>query len=931
MRGSIKRIAILLALVLLGAILATSGSTLACHTKTSSCSPSTDQDITDWAPNNWVQYDITCHLSPGCSSHYYVAFTVDAAPPGWTRTLKNDVGVDVINPSAPSGPEITGYNWIDINSDSTYNVHLKVTAPNNAQNNDQAIITVNCWSTDGAVNDLENDPVTTTTTVNIPEGIRLYPTNILLVEQEGKPGETKDFGITIEDTGEAAGLIDMTKDAATYYEETGGGDWTNWGTEGTDYSFDPVQPTLPQDGSTQTTLSITIPTTAKQGDKLIFIARGRAQANPSTYTHTTTCILKIIEDLPDLKIDNDDLTLEPAAPHDGEQVDINLVVHNIGGKDVSNFGILLEFIGEEHVIAPETKIITETLTKDGDSMIVTFVWDAQYVTEGEHVICLKADEDTETKPNGDILEEDEDNNLAGIVLDVAAPLQKWIEGTMELDPETCNPSDTVTVSGTANYNADFGSEAVKNGDVTIVIDDTTIQGTTKTDSTGAYTKELTAPTVCKKYKVTVDIVDSEAVGLKDGKKLEKILEVRSLAVTIDLNPSYCLAGDSVLVSGKVKDPDFAVAGASVSIVIEGQTGSWDVSTDPNGVYTTTITAPSPIMKTDYTATATAVKGELMGFADDTLTVDIDTDGDDIGNDVDDDDDGDGVDDETEAQYGSDPLDETSLPDVPPVAEAGPDQTIFEGDTVSLDGSGSSDSLGGSIVSYMWDFGDSSSTESGEKLSHKYTDVGIYTVKLTVKDNDDKSAEDTMTVTVQDKPPEAEITSSKTEVKEDKSVGFDASGSTCCEVDTIESYEWDWGYNKETEIFNPSGDSGEKPSHAWSKEGTYTVAVRVTDDDGSTSIATQDIIITKGDSDDDIFGSGGKGSDLGVALLAIIVIVVIAVVIVVVFMFMKKGKKPPATKSEERVAATPQQQKSATTPPTKPTTNQEKDWNWDFRD
>lgn len=45
---------------------------------------------------------------------------------------------------------------------------------------------------------------------------------------------------------------------------------------------------------------------------------------------------------------------------------------------------------------------------------------------------------------------------------------------------------------------------------------------------------------------------------------------------------------------------------------------------------------------------------------------------------------------------------TTTPDPPPIANPGPDQSVFMGDTVTLDGSGSSDGgHGGTIVSYMW--------------------------------------------------------------------------------------------------------------------------------------------------------------------------------------------------------------------------------------
>jgi hypothetical protein len=927
-----KRLAMVLALVLIGAIVAASGSALACHTKTVSCSPSTEQDITDYSPNNWVQYDITLTLQPGCSSYYYVAFTVDPAPPGWSRTLTNDASQNVINPTAPTGPEPSGYNWIDLGDTGgtqTYDVHLKVTAPGSAENNDQAVITVNCWSTDGAVNDLENDPVTTTTTVNIPNGIRLYPKHSLLMSLEAYPGDTKEFDIEIKNLGEAGGAIDFAKDQTTYYEPNGGGDWTGWGTLGTDYSFTPNPSTLGSNehDTTETRLSVTVPTTAKQSDKLVFVTRGTAQADP-LYTHTTTCFVNIIEHLPDIQIDNDGLTIDPESPRDGDDLEVKLMVYNVGGKDVSNFDLEFKLVGEEHKFAPEIKTVTDTIAKEGSSLEVIFNLASTYVTEGEHTICIEADTPTEAEPNGLILEEDEDNNLAGLVFNVGSPRVKWIDGTIELEPDTCNPEDTITVSGTAKYNADFNNDPVNNGDVTIEIEGTTITDTTKTDSTGFYTKEMTAPVDCKTYKVTVDIEDSESVGLKNDEKLEALLEVRSLAVTIDLNPDYAIGGTDVMASGKVKDPDYAVAGASVTITIEGETGSWNVFSDGSGVYSTMLTAPSPTVWTEYTVTATAIKGELMGSASDKLAVDIDTDEDGYGNEEDDDDDGDDVDDETEEAYGSDPLDPLSLPDVDPVALiAGEDMTIYEGDTVNFDGKGSSDSFGGTITEYTWDFGDGESG-TGDSPSHQFTDVGNYAVKLSVEDNDNNVATDTLMVNVLDKPPEAELSCDKTSEDTDNTVDFDASGSTCVDVDTIDSYEWDWNYDGAD--FDPSGDTGAEQSHKWSSKGDYQVAVRVTDDDGSTDIASYSIKINEADTGG-ILGGSGSGSESGMALVAILVVVVIAIIIAVVFMFKRKGgSKPPETKKEERVQNAPKQE-STTAKPETSKSQQERDWNWDFRD
>jgi chitodextrinase len=86
------------------------------------------------------------------------------------------------------------------------------------------------------------------------------------------------------------------------------------------------------------------------------------------------------------------------------------------------------------------------------------------------------------------------------------------------------------------------------------------------------------------------------------------------------------------------------------------------------------------------------------------------------------------------------------PNTPPVADAGPDQTVITGETVIFDGSGSSDP-DGTIVSYEWDFGDGA-TGSGETTTHAYVSTGTYTVILTVADDDESTDSDAAVVTVQ---------------------------------------------------------------------------------------------------------------------------------------------------------------------------------------
>lgn len=82
---------------------------------------------------------------------------------------------------------------------------------------------------------------------------------------------------------------------------------------------------------------------------------------------------------------------------------------------------------------------------------------------------------------------------------------------------------------------------------------------------------------------------------------------------------------------------------------------------------------------------------------------------------------------------------------PPVADAGPDRTVIVDEVVTFDGSGSYD-VDGTIIAYAWDFGDGS-TGTGINPTHGYGTVGMYTVVLTVTDNDGLIDTDEVIVTV----------------------------------------------------------------------------------------------------------------------------------------------------------------------------------------
>ena len=134
---------------------------------------------------------------------------------------------------------------------------------------------------------------------------------------------------------------------------------------------------------------------------------------------------------------------------------------------------------------------------------------------------------------------------------------------------------------------------------------------------------------------------------------------------------------------------------------------------------------------------------------------------------------------------------------------------------------------GTIESWAWDFGDGN--ESSEQSPvHTYEAGGSYDITLTVTDDDGATDDATLQVTVnpQNQGPRASFT-------------FVCNLLSCTFTDTssdadgvIESWSWTFG----------DGDSSElqSPQHVYASGGQYTVTLVVTDDDGATGQAVQQV-------------------------------------------------------------------------------------------
>jgi len=179
--------------------------------------------------------------------------------------------------------------------------------------------------------------------------------------------------------------------------------------------------------------------------------------------------------------------------------------------------------------------------------------------------------------------------------------------------------------------------------------------------------------------------------------------------------------------------------------------------------------------------------------------------------------------------------------LPPVANAGADQTItLPTNTITLNGS-ASQAPAGSISTYSWTEASGPAGATIASPGNAVTAVnnlvkGVYIFKLTITDNTGATASDSVTVTVNaapNQPPVANAGASQTITLPVNSTGLDGSASTDPDG-TIASYSW-------TEISGPStatitNGNTAKPTVSGLQAGQYVFQLTVTDNQGATATA-----------------------------------------------------------------------------------------------
>jgi len=175
----------------------------------------------------------------------------------------------------------------------------------------------------------------------------------------------------------------------------------------------------------------------------------------------------------------------------------------------------------------------------------------------------------------------------------------------------------------------------------------------------------------------------------------------------------------------------------------------------------------------------------------------------------------------------------------PVAAAGADRSVYVGETVQLDGSTSSDPDNTGPLQFQWTL-DSVPTGSSAALLDASTatptflaDVsGEYIISLNVSDGLDQSGDQVIITANENLPPNAVISANVISGSSPLTVVFSAQGSSDPEGSRL-SYSWDF-----SDPANGSNSADQaQVSHTFTRPGTYTVSVAVTDALGNRDTAS----------------------------------------------------------------------------------------------
>jgi PKD repeat protein len=161
-----------------------------------------------------------------------------------------------------------------------------------------------------------------------------------------------------------------------------------------------------------------------------------------------------------------------------------------------------------------------------------------------------------------------------------------------------------------------------------------------------------------------------------------------------------------------------------------------------------------------------------------------------------------------------------------------------GAAVAFDPTGTTTSLGDTISSLTWSFGDGSAplfTVGDPVATHTFTQAGDYAVTQTIVDSVGNVATVSHTLTVH-LPPTAAFATTPSVAQPGAPVSFDGSGSSDPNPGaSISSYGWNFGDGS-------AAGGGVVAQHSYSNAGTYLVTLTVTDSLGLTQTISHQVTV-----------------------------------------------------------------------------------------
>ena len=178
---------------------------------------------------------------------------------------------------------------------------------------------------------------------------------------------------------------------------------------------------------------------------------------------------------------------------------------------------------------------------------------------------------------------------------------------------------------------------------------------------------------------------------------------------------------------------------------------------------------------------------------------------------------------------------------PPVADASfSEQTGFVGTMLVFNGSRSYD-VDGYLTRWSWEFGDGT-TGSGERTIHTYLTSGVYTVILTVTDDQGATGSDTISVQIgtANQPPTKPVINGTTIGTKNQTYMYTVY-ATDADNDFLQ-YIVSWGDGTQnTSMFLPNGTMWSL-SHSWGASGKYEVLAKATDNISISEHTARDVFI-----------------------------------------------------------------------------------------